>query len=112
VYRSKENGRTYRRSEGLAIASLEMFKDGTFSSNKNRLHQVDGQGLKKLTVEIMAAGLQVSDRNPIPGLEGRTNLLIRLADALKNQAVFGADARPGNMLGMSILHQLSPIADI
>lgn len=25
-YKSIENGRTYRRSEGLAIASLEMFK--------------------------------------------------------------------------------------
>lgn len=25
-YKSNENGRVYRRSEGLAIASLEMFK--------------------------------------------------------------------------------------
>lgn len=26
-YKSVENGRTYRRSEGLAVASLEMFKE-------------------------------------------------------------------------------------
>jgi hypothetical protein len=101
-YKSKENGRTYRRSEGLAIASLEMFKAGTFSSNSSQPHQVDGAGLKRLTVEIMGAGLQVSETNPIAGLEGRANLLIRLSEALNNQQLFGADARPGNMLGMSL----------
>lgn len=99
-YKSKQNGRTYRRSEGLAIASLEMFKAGTFSSNSNQPHQVDGEGLKKLTVEIMGAGLQVSETNPLAGLEGRANLLIRLSEALNNQQFFGADARPGNMLGV------------
>ena len=26
-YKSKENGKLYRRSEGLAVASLEMFKE-------------------------------------------------------------------------------------
>jgi hypothetical protein len=105
-YKSKENGRTYRRSEGLAIASLEMFKAGTFSSNSSQPHQVDGEGLKNLTVAIMGAGLQASESNPIAGLEGRANLLIRLADALNNQQLFGADARPGNMLGMSPLTTL------
>jgi len=99
-YKSKENGRTYRRSEGLAIASLEMFKAGLFSSNETQPCQVDADGLRKLTVELMAEGLQVSENNPIAGLEGRTGLLIRLADALDNQQLFGADARPGNMLGM------------
>lgn len=98
-YKSKESGRIYRRSEGLAIASLEMFKDGLFSSNENQPHQVDGEGLRGLTVEKMAAGLQVSASNPIAGLEGRTGLLVRLADALNNHTYFGADGRPGNMLG-------------
>jgi len=104
TYKSKENGRTYRRSEGLAIASLEMFKAGTFSSNSSQPHQVDGDGLRKLTVEIMAAGLQASDTNPLAGLDGRANLLIRLSDALNNQQLFGADARPGNMLDYLISH--------
>lgn len=99
-YKSKENGRTYRRSEGLAIASLEMFKSGTFSSNESQPFQVDADGLRGLTLEKMAKGLQVTEANPIAGLEGRTGLLIRLADALNNQQFFGVDARPGNMLGM------------
>lgn len=98
-YKSKESGRFYKRSEGLAVASLEMFKAGMFSSNPNEPCQVDGAALKTLTVGAVAKALQVSEQNPIDGLEGRTNLLIRLGDALKNQEIFGADARPGNMLG-------------
>lgn len=98
-YRSKESGKVYRRSEGLAVASLEMFKTGLFSSNPAEPCQVDAAGLKKLDGKAMARGLQVTDENTLDGLEGRTNLLIRLGDALQNQEIFGADARPGNMLG-------------
>jgi hypothetical protein len=49
----------------------------------------------------MRNALQVSDSNPITGLEGRTELLIKLSEALKNTTFFGADGRPGNMIGMS-----------
>jgi hypothetical protein len=36
------------------------------------------------------------------GLEGRTQLLIRLADALEEKTDFwGQDGRPGNMVGES-----------
>jgi len=38
------------------------------------------------------------------GLEGRAQLLIRLAGALNNPELFGADARPGNMLDYLIRH--------
>lgn len=37
------NGRIYRRSEGLAVASLEMFTQGLFSSNLGQKDQVDGE---------------------------------------------------------------------
>lgn len=99
-YKSRENGRYYKRSEGLAVVSLEMFQSGLFSSNRSQPHQVDGAGLRRLTVEDMTAALQVSPQNPLVGLDGRTGLLVRLGEALENQTFFGADARPGNMLGM------------
>jgi hypothetical protein len=98
-YKSKESGKIYRRSEGLAVASLEMFKAGCFSSDPREPCQVDSSGLKKLDVGIMARGLQVTESNPLDGLEGRTSLLLRLGEALQNQEVFGLEARPGNMLG-------------
>jgi hypothetical protein len=100
-YRSKESGKVYRRSEGLAVASLEMFKAGLFSSSAEQPFQVDSAGLRKLDITAMARGLQVTEENPLDGLQGRTNLLLKLADALQNQEVFGLDARPGNILGKS-----------
>jgi len=77
-----------------------MFKTGMFSSDKSQPHQVDSEGLAGLTVGTMREGLQVTDKNPIAGLEGRTELLIKLSEAMKNHTYFGADGRPGNMLGM------------
>ena len=98
-YRSKESGKVYSRSEGLAVASLEMFKAGAFSSDASRPHQVDAAGLHTLTVDTLARGMQVSDSNPMSGLDGRAGLLIRLGTALQNAEIFGVDGRPGNMIG-------------
>jgi hypothetical protein len=98
-YRSKESGKVFSRSEGLAVASLEMFKSGLFSSDPTEPCQVDGAGLKKITAEVLAKGMQHSEQNPLAGIEGRTGLLMRLSEALNNQDFFGVDARPGNMLG-------------
>ncbi|KAL1873217.1 hypothetical protein Daus18300_004037 [Diaporthe australafricana] len=98
-YKSTENGRIYRRSEGIAVASLEMFKTGMFSGDKASKYQVDKEGLRNLTVEQMAKGLQSKPGNEMAGLQGRTELLIRLADALdSNKEFFGENGRPGNML--------------
>lgn len=98
-YKSKKSGKSFSRSEGLAVASLEMFKAGLFSSNAEQPDQVDAAGLKKMTVETLAKAMQVSETNPMSGLEGRAGLLIRLSKALQNQETFGSDGRPGNMIG-------------
>ena len=99
-YKSKENGQIYKRSEGLAVASLEMFKTGLFSSDETQPYQVDAKGLSRMTVESLAKGMQVSeDTNLMSGLEGRAGLLMRLSQALENQKTFGKDGRPGNMIG-------------
>ncbi|RPB03525.1 DUF1688-domain-containing protein [Choiromyces venosus 120613-1] len=103
-YKSKDNGKIYRRSEGLAVASLDMFKEGLFSSNPEQKEQVDGMALKSLTVQALAEGLQVSESNPLSGLEGRSSLLIKLGEALDNQDFFGVDSRPGNMLDYLMQH--------
>ncbi|EEQ28956.1 conserved hypothetical protein [Microsporum canis CBS 113480] len=102
-YKSKESGKVYKRSEGLAVASLEMFKAGMFSSDHTEPCQVDGAGLRRVTVGALAKRMQHSEDNPLAGLEGRAGLLSRLADALNNQELFGVDARPGNMLVIDYL---------
>lgn len=59
--------------------------------------------LKQLTTDALAKGLQVSEQNPLSGLEGRCSLLLNLGTALDNQELFGVDSRPGNMLGLPSL---------
>lgn len=75
---------------------------GVFSGDKSNKYQVDKNGLRSLTVEKMAKGLQSREGNEMAGLEGRTQLLVRLADALDSSSeFFGQDGRPGNLLGRS-----------
>ncbi|KGB78307.1 hypothetical protein CNBG_3869 [Cryptococcus deuterogattii R265] len=85
------------RSEGLAVASYHMFINGLFSSSDNKF-QVDATALKKLTPELLAKHLQVSQSNPMAGLEGRCNLLIKLGDALAARPDLCATGRPGDLL--------------
>jgi hypothetical protein len=47
-------GEVVRRSEGLAVASLEMFLDGLFSDDKETPHQVTGAPSPPL---LLGAGL-------------------------------------------------------
>lgn len=99
------NGKIYRRSEGLAVASLEMFQKGMFSSNPDVKTQVDAAGLGRLSASRLGDALQVSDANPMSGLEGRSQLLVRLASALAtNSKIFGATGRPGHMLDYLLSH--------
>lgn len=58
-------------------------------------------GLAKVTAERTAAAMQVSESNPMTGLEGRASLLFNLSQALTaSPNFFGAEGRPGNIIGM------------
>ena len=55
-----ENGDTHVRSEGLAVAGLDLFAAGSFSSDKAVKHRVNSLGLRQLTVDQLIKGMQVS----------------------------------------------------
>ncbi|RIA87463.1 hypothetical protein C1645_696021 [Glomus cerebriforme] len=105
-YKEPDTGFSFNRSEGLAIASYDMFKAGLFSSQISRPHQVDADRLINTSVDDVCKAFQVNDNNPLEGLEGRSNLLSRLGQALKNHPEFfgGRDARPGNLLDYLLSH--------
>ncbi|KAI9803919.1 MAG: hypothetical protein M1825_001799 [Sarcosagium campestre] len=111
-YKSKQSGRVYRRSEGIAIASLEMFCTGAFSSNESQRHQVDGLGLRQLSEDSLRNGLQISPSNPMHGFDGRLALLRRLGAALRNERYFGYDARPGNLVDYLMNHHLTQMSSV
>jgi hypothetical protein len=77
------NGRTYARSEGLAVASYEMFLAGAFSSDSGAPYRADAQALATIDAAKLARGFQVTPRNPLVGLEGRAALLRRLGETIR-----------------------------
>ncbi|KAI0299350.1 DUF1688-domain-containing protein [Multifurca ochricompacta] len=99
IYRDEASGKSFSRSEGLGVASFNMFMEGFFSGDDYQPHRVDAKGLELITTQETARAMQVSSDNPMVGLEGRASLLVNLSHALKNNPTFfGAEGRPGNML--------------
>jgi hypothetical protein len=88
-------GAAYTRSEGLAVASQRMFESGAFAAD-GASARADGTALAGLDAAAIARGFQVSEDNPLAGLEGRAGLLRRLgAQVLARPDLFGG--RPGGL---------------
>jgi len=99
-YRDSVTGASVGRSEGLALASLDMFARGAFSANRDEPLRVDATALERLTVADLQNGFQVSEGNPLVGLEGRVGLLRRLGQqvsALSGIFSRGDAPRPGGL---------------
>ncbi|HRD46221.1 MAG TPA: DUF1688 family protein [Caulobacter sp.] len=79
-------GSTTTRSEGLGIASLRLFQSGAFSTTCDDPLRADA--LAGFEAATLARAFQVSDANPLVGLEGRAALLRRLGEAI---------GRPGDL---------------
>ncbi len=94
------DGKFYNRSEGLAVASFDMFMNGAFSDDAAQPFQMTGKSLRSLTVSKLENGFQVSPQNPMEGLEGRLGLLNRLAVSLESYPEYFGDEnpRPGNLI--------------
>lgn len=84
-YWDPESQTVVGRSEGLALASFDWFWRGGFSSDPQQPLQVDAAGLERITLADLAAAFQVGPENPLLGLEGRWQLLQRLAQTLRAQ---------------------------
>jgi hypothetical protein len=128
-YRDAATGKMVGRSEGLALASLDMFANGAFSSDPRDPLRADATALMTVTPLTLSKGFQVTEENPLVGLAGRAALLQALgARVAANPAVFARHdrARPGGLFDhlaaladhgkipaprilSEILHQLGPI---
>lgn len=102
-YVEPSTGLTLTRSEGLGVASFHAFTSGMFSSDPAHPLQADAQGLRSVVADRLAAAFQVSETNPLVGVEGRVVLLRRLGETIAEQPeVFGSPARPGGMFDMMV----------
>jgi hypothetical protein len=69
------NGSYLARSEGLAIASFDMFASGAFSADPRDKLRADASRLAAIEASDIMRGFQVTLANPLVGLEGRAALL-------------------------------------
>lgn len=101
-YRDAETGALVGRSEGLALASLDMFAAGLFSSDTSAPLRADSHALRHLDADVLAAGFQAGPDNPLLAVEGRAALLNRLGEELERQGL----NRPGDLFD-----RLAAVAD-
>lgn len=93
-------GQVFQRSEGLAVASYDLFLQGGFSSDPQQPWRADAVGLQTLSLKQLAAAFQVNDHNPLVGLAGRVQLMQQLGRVLATQPQrFGqTNPRPGALV--------------
>ena len=99
-YADAISGKRIGRSEGLALASLDMFARGAFSSNPADPLRVDAVVLAQVSPEQLSEGFQVTGNNPLVGIEGRAVLLQALGALVAgNPGVFAYNdgPRPGGL---------------
>ncbi len=99
-YHDPKTGSAIGRSEGLGLASLAMFAGGAFSADPLEPLRVDAGVLANFTVADLERGMQVSDVNPLVGVDGRVDLLRRLGTLVaSNPDAFGNrdTPRPGGL---------------
>ena len=111
---NSNNSVTVGRSEGLGLASLDMFLAGGFSCNKEPHQQkieTTAAGLKAVSVQSFNAHFKVDSNNPLVGVEGRVQLLQSLGDAIIAQPSIFPNQRPSDLVDYVLAHyQTTPTA--
>jgi uncharacterized protein DUF1688 len=94
-----ETGQAWSRSEGLAVASLCAMQSGLFSADPGDPWRADAAALSQLSTEGLGRAFRHGPGNELLGIEGRATLLRRTGEiCAANSDLFGAPARPGNLL--------------
>jgi hypothetical protein len=91
--------KVFSRSEGLAIASLNLFASGAFSSQSESPLRADAAVLEDFERSKLERAFQVSADNPLVGVDGRATLIKSLGRCLRQHpALFGSQSpRVGNL---------------
>jgi hypothetical protein len=98
-YREAATGLEFARSEGLAVASFDLFASGLLSADRAEPLRSDALALARIRPEDIARAFQAGAGNELVGLEGRAQLLAKLGAVMQSQPIwFGTPARLGNLL--------------
>lgn len=89
---TEPDGRSYARSEGLAVASYHLFMSGALASDHGT--GADADALARFDAVHLAAAFQVTDDNPLTGVSGRASLLRELGAVVHSAPRYFEPARP------------------
>ncbi|MFN0248874.1 MAG: DUF1688 family protein [Kofleriaceae bacterium] len=97
-FREPGTGALFARSEGIALASLQAFRSGLFSSDPDNPLRADANALRTLDPVRLAAAFQITIDNPLHALEERTKLVRALGGAVAMAPRIFRYGRPGGLV--------------
>lgn len=87
-YRDELTGTVTGRSEGLALATFDLYRRGILSSAPDHPLRADSPALAGVDRGMFAQAFQLDDRNPLAGVGGRIRCLRALGRAVASRAEF------------------------
>ncbi len=104
------SGALLSRSEGLAIASLEMFLSGSFSADPSRPLRTDAEALVALEPADFADRMQSTEDNELIGLHNRLLLLQQLGRIIQREPKVFPNARLGDLADHLITNSAAEVS--
>ncbi len=93
-YRDEFTGKEIGRSEGLAVATFDLYRQGTLSSDPARPLRADARGLAGIDRTAFARAFQLDERNALSGVGGRVRCLRALGRAVAARPEFARWIEP------------------
>ena len=85
-------GRSFSRSEGLAVASYHLVMSGALASDHST--SADAKGLLGFDAARLTSAFQVTDENPLVGAAGRAHLLKTLGEVVQSTPAYFDSPNP------------------
>ena len=103
-YRDELTGTEIGRSEGLAIATFDLYRRGTLSGDPAEPLRADAEALARMDRTAFARAFQLGDRNPLDGIGGRVRCLRALGRAVAARPEFDRRDGPPGAAGRRLGH--------
>lgn len=97
-YKEEDTAKVFNRSEGLGVASFHMFLKGYFSKDPQQPFKANAEKLVEITSADIAEAFQVSESNPLNGLEGRAQLIKNLGLTIQKNKNLFPNQRPSDVM--------------
>ena len=110
-YRDELTGRSIGRSEGLAVATFDLYRRGTLSSDPAQPLRADAGGLGRIGRSSFEQAFQLGPDNPLNGVAGRIRCLHSLGRAVAARPEFARRVEPAHGADRRLGHLFDHIRD-